>query len=1146
MRPIVLFIVSALVPCLAAAMPGGERDESIAKRLGARWAEVRWRADGRVGEIEAEGVFLGIAPTQAAEAALTLLGDALRDPADGTVVKVESVRESLTGRHVRLRQYLGDTPVFDGELVVRLDRSGRLISLANALGIRKSRPAALSGRTEESAAVAERAVLDRERAAIVVDGLVLEAMRLIVADPPYGESSIFVDRVTGEVLRTVPHYWTATTGRVFESNPVTRLNDPSLRDRNDSVLAVPESAYSIVELHDLIDGSRLTGPILQVVDLENPKTDPAGSAGSFHADRSIAGFEEVMAYHHLDGSLRHLRALGYEGSRAIFTRRLQVDAHAANGADQSFYRWTVGGGALLFGDGGVDDAEDPDIVQHEFGHALQDAIAPFAFAGAFGSESRASGEGFGDYWAFSAGLAASLESGRDPYCIGDWDARCWGTESDGCGYEEGSDCLRRVDSTKTMADFIRSEQSGVEHRNGEIWASALREILLAIAAREGVEQGRITSDRMVVESHFGVPPSPGFRTMGRRMIEADRLLTGGMNRSIVCAAMLSRQIFSPGDCDMTPRGEFTAFQGLDFGAAIPDGSSTGIRSVRHVESDRRVADVRVGVHIVHPFRGDLRIHLIAPSGRITILQAPSGDSGADIDTTYGLDSDPREPLTDLEGIVARGDWTLHVIDTRARDVGTLVSWNLEIRFEGDEPLTIRPHSPSTSLHLPGVAHTAGVNGTFFVSDVRLLNYGESDAELFLLYTAAGTDGSSGFAARRVDLSPGQQVALDDVVGSEFRQSGVGSIELSGELDNVLVTSRTYNATPEGSFGQFVPGSSDHDAIGTADEPVHVIQMRNDAEFRSNLGFSETAGQTAVVAWTVFDADGRAIEEGSTTLAPWSQSQVPLLGGVGGIAEATARVEARVVSGGGKILAYGSVIDNRTGDATFVPASPAWSMPAAHVAAVIRSPGAAGTFWRSDLTLVNLGVAGVARLVWIGADGTTRSADLSVGAGASARIEDLLGTLWGAEGGGGTLRIETNLGRWLASGRAWTPGGEGSYGQFIPALAPEEASTVRDGARWIPHLAHADEFRTNIGVAELSGRPAVARIRLFDGGGSEIWSALVPLEGGQQKQVSLALSGAPAVANGYASIEVVEGEGTIASYGSVVDNRTGDPIYVPAR
>ena len=49
-----------------------------------------------------------------------------------------------------------------------------------------------------------------------------------------------------------------------------------------------------------------------------------------------------------------------------------------------------------------------------------------------------------------------------------------------------------------MADFINSSLSGTEHRNGEIWSSALREIFMTI--------GRRKTDTLVLEATFGVPP----------------------------------------------------------------------------------------------------------------------------------------------------------------------------------------------------------------------------------------------------------------------------------------------------------------------------------------------------------------------------------------------------------------------------------------------------------------------------------------------------------------------------------------------------------------------------------------------------------------------------------------------------------------
>ena len=50
---------------------------------------------------------------------------------------------------------------------------------------------------------------------------------------------------------------------------------------------------------------------------------------------------------------------------------------------------------LRFGKGGVDDAEDAEVILHEYGHAIHFA-QNFSFAS---EEAGAISEGFGDYWA---------------------------------------------------------------------------------------------------------------------------------------------------------------------------------------------------------------------------------------------------------------------------------------------------------------------------------------------------------------------------------------------------------------------------------------------------------------------------------------------------------------------------------------------------------------------------------------------------------------------------------------------------------------------------------------------------------------------------------------------------------------------------
>lgn len=79
------------------------------------------------------------------------------------------------------------------------------------------------------------------------------------------------------------------------------------------------------------------------------------------------------------------------------------------------------------------------------------------------------------------------------------------------------------------------------------------------------------------------------------------------------------------------------------------------------------SDLEVTVDILHTYRGDLVIDLIAPDGTAYRLKNFSGDSGNDIHTTYTVDAS-AEP--------ADGTWKLRVQDVYAADIGTIDSWKL--------------------------------------------------------------------------------------------------------------------------------------------------------------------------------------------------------------------------------------------------------------------------------------------------------------------------------------------------------------------------------------------------------------------------------------------------------------------------------------
>jgi subtilisin-like proprotein convertase family protein len=1043
-------------------------------------------------------------------------------------------RESLLGTYRHYTQYVNGLPVLGGEVIELVSHDGGVRELHRALAT----PAPKRALIAKSTAIASAPrgdVRDAQLVAVNQGGEARPAWRVVVEEKPHEPVAHYIDAATGALLVSQPLFALITAkGRVFDTNPVAKLNDPSLRDQNDSAAAVPDAAYSIVDLLELNPTGMLAGPNIQIVDTDAPATPHADASQPLLFDRSQPQFEEVNVYFQIDRSQRYMQSLGYSGARRIVAYAIPVDPHSLSGADNSLYVGSSvpGQGKLYLGDGGVDDAEDPDIVLHEFFHSVQDWIAPSAFFGNSASQSRAMGEGFSDYWAYSSNYEAGLGSGRDPYCIADWDARCAGDDSgQNCGYPPGADCLRRVDSAKTMNDYNNSDLSGTEHKNGEIWSSALREIFDALVRRHGVTDGRRTADTLVLESMFGAPSNPTYATIAKKLLDADRALNGGAHVATICSTFTARLILGAADCNPAPRADVTLFQSPPQGIAIPDNAAAGITSTLDITDTRAIERLAVNVNIAHPSRGDLQIVLTAPDGTMVILQNQSTDRAPFTQVTYGIDADSFERLDVFHGRPANGRWTLTVRDLQPQNAGTLLSWSLAITFAGDVPATIRPSTFAPRKVIAAVAHTPGALGTVWQSDIRLFNRGAAAANVTAIFTHAGDEGWNHFAAVKLSIAPQQVMALDDVLAATMRTSGIGQLEFLGDTDALTITSRTYTRANGGTYGQFIAAVSTTESFSVA----YVPQLQATADFRTNLGFAETAGGSGTVHVTLFDAaTGSVIAQQDVAVVPFGQTQFPAAGAALMIAE------LRITSGDARIVAYGSVIDNHSGDPIYVAAT--LPQTGSFVAPVISEPGV-NTLWRSDVFVTApVGSDGNFHLTYtdmVTGERTTKQGN--VAGHRAIRLDDVVGNYFGRSGFG-SLRADL-AGLVVATSRTFTSSENGTYGQFIPfAPAPDFLRAQRE----ILHIERSSAFRTNIGAINTSDTDEIIHFTLYDAAGRAVGSTDRTVGPMRTVQFSVeALTAAP-ITDGRVEVEVVAGNGNVIAWASVIDNATGDPIFVPAQ
>jgi hypothetical protein len=308
------------------------------------------------------------------------------------------------------------------------------------------------------------------------------------------------------------------TGSVFVPNPVQSLGDESLTDQKDADAAVPAAAYHDVTLTNLDGSGFLRGDFANVVsETGNPAFSPTNT---FRYTRHQDEFEQVMAYYWVTQAQRYIHSLGFGETRRPVNDQPQAVRINQFGQDNSFAT-DHPKDELRFGKGGVDDAEDAEVILHEFGHAIH-------FAQNFSFDSEEAGaisEGFGDYWAVTVSDVVSRSLGvpeRAPLpCVADWDSISYTTTV--------PHCLRRVDTDL----HFPTDLNGEVHHDGQIWSRALWDIRQAL--------GNVRADTIILQGSFDFPGTT-MPDLANRTVAAAQQLFGTAAANAVRQAFVARGI----------------------------------------------------------------------------------------------------------------------------------------------------------------------------------------------------------------------------------------------------------------------------------------------------------------------------------------------------------------------------------------------------------------------------------------------------------------------------------------------------------------------------------------------------------------------------------------------------------------------------
>jgi hypothetical protein len=485
--------------------------------------------------------------------------------------------------------------------------------------------------------------------------------------------------------------------------------------------------------------------------------------------------------------------------------------------------------------------------------------------------------------------------------------------------------------------------------------------------------------------------------------------------------------------------------------------------------------------------------------------------------------------------------------------------------------TVTEPDPSLDLFVPVVVSVAGVNDSFYTSELTLTNKTDTAVTLNLQYTAApGTVTGQVFD---VPLSPGQQIESDAIeylrgLGLPIASSGnrVGTLMVrafgTSSPSDVAVTVRTSSPVPEGRAGlsyMAVPVATD-----ALTGPSYLCGLRQNSTDRTNVAVQHAGASGNITLRLSLYSGDTALSDpqlvSEVTLPPGGFKQFDSILHSEGLMLDHGYVKIERVFGEAPYYAYAVINDQANSDGSFV--------------APVREDWMAG---RSGLTLPVVVEAGeyhsevivsnwspdakTLTFDFVDSDiaGGKLSFSMDVEAGSQQILGDFIEQLRqsgfeaelprdGSYAGPLMVTVDGDGDGIFLGARTTTPGGGGQYGVFY--LGVPVGTEFSTGA-WLYGLQQDSEDRTNLGLlttSSVNDEANVYDIDIYDGAtGLKVKTLSREVPANQWAQIGMVLEQAK-ISQGYAHVKRATGANDFITYavindGGRPDERSDDGAFV---
>lgn len=253
--------------------------------------------------------------------------------------------------------------------------------------------------------------------------------------------------------------------------------------------------------------------------------------------------------------------------------------------------------------------------------------------------------------------------------------------------------------------------------------------------------------------------------------------------------------------------------------------------------------------------------------------------------------------------------------------GALSTYLSVIDNETDDPTFITGMKPlgSTSI-IPVTAFTAGAENTQWNTQLALVNTTDESVAVTVVYGEI-SHAMNGMIFEILTVPARSMLSFDNFLSEVFGLANGASGWLKFEgMDGMVASSRTYNLSDMGTFGQSIFSVDERSALNVGEKGYLFMGRQNDV-FRFNVGFLNASETTTTVRVIARNADGTIIGTNEYQIGAWTLVQKNRF-----IKDFTGEVnlvtlEFEITDGSeGPLYVYGSLVDNLTGDPSFMMAS----------------------------------------------------------------------------------------------------------------------------------------------------------------------------------------------------------------------------------